>query len=81
MFEQTMCSSNLQAAQVREIGRYLQARDMSPFLNRGLIFASVHSLGTSPDSIDCWKRWANTGSDSVANSFRTQGCSSSGPKA
>ena len=32
-------------------------------------------------SIDCWKRWANTGPNSVASSFRTLGWSSSGPKA
>ena len=32
-------------------------------------------------SIDCWKRWANTGPYSVASSFRTLGWSSSGPKA
>ena len=32
-------------------------------------------------SIDCWKRWASTGPNSVASSFRTLGWSSSGPKA
>ena len=32
-------------------------------------------------SIDCWKRLANTGPSSVANSSRTMGYSSSGPKA
>ena len=37
--------------------------------------------GISPVSIDCWKRWANTGPNSVASSFRTLGWSSSGPKA
>ena len=37
--------------------------------------------GISPVSIDCWKRWANTGPSSVASSFRTLGWSSSGPKA
>ena len=45
------------------------------------MFARDHSLGISPLSIDCWKRWANTGPNSVTNSFRTLGWSSSGPKA
>ena len=54
MFEHTMCSSNLQGTQVKETGRYLQARDLSPFLNRGQMFARDHSLGSSPLSIDCW---------------------------
>ena len=40
-----------------------------------------HSFGISPVSIDCWKRWANTGPNSVASSFRTLRWSSSGPKA
>ena len=35
------------------------------------MFAREHSLGISPVSIDCWKRWANNGPKSVANSFRT----------
>ena len=51
------------------------------FLISGHIFARDHSLGISPMSIDCWNRWANTGSNSVASSFRTLGWSSSGPKA
>ena len=42
---------------------------------------SMVSLGISPVPIDCWKRWANTGPNSVASSFRTLGWSSSGPKA
>ena len=42
MFEHTMCSSNLQGTQVKETGRSLQASDLSPFLNKGLMFASVH---------------------------------------
>ena len=53
MFEHTMCSSNLQGTQVNEIGRYLQARDLSPFLNRGQMFARDHSIGISPLPIDC----------------------------
>ena len=32
-------------------------------------------------SRDCWKRWAKTGPNSFASSFRTLGCSSSGLKA
>ena len=39
-----------------------------------------HSFGISPVAIDCWKRWANTGPNSVASSFRTLGWNSSGPK-
>ena len=62
MLEHTMCSSNLQGTQVKE----RRARDLSPFLNRGQMFARDHSLGISPLSIDCWKRWANTESISVA---------------
>ena len=58
-----------------------RASDLSPFLNRGHILARDHSLGISPVSIDCWKRWANTGPDSITSSFRTLGWSSSGPKA
>ena len=46
----------------------------------GQILARDHSLGISPVSIDCWKRWANTGPNSIANSFRTPS-GSSGPKA
>ena len=38
-------------------------------------------FGISPVSIDCWKRCGNTGPNSIANSFRTLGWSSSGPKA
>ena len=53
MFEHTMCSSNLQGTQVKETGRLLQARDISPFLNSGQMFAKDHSLGISPLSIDC----------------------------
>jgi hypothetical protein len=34
-----MCSSNLQHTQVSEIGRYLAAVCLSPFLKIGLIFA------------------------------------------
>ena len=32
-------------------------------------------------SIDCWKRWANTGTNYVTNSFKTLGWSSSVHKA
>ena len=53
MFEHTMCSSNLQGTQVKETGRYLQVRDLSPSLNSGQMFARDHSLGFSPLSIDC----------------------------
>ena len=83
IFERTMCSSNLQGTQVRETGRQLHASDLSLFLKRGQIFARDHSFGISPVSIDCWKRWANTGPtcNSVASSFRTLVWSSSGPKA
>ena len=49
----------------------------NPFLKRGQIFVRDHSLGISPVSIDCWKRWANTGPNSVASFFRTLGWSSS----
>ena len=73
MFEHTMCFSNLQGTQVKETGRYLQASDLSPFLNKGIMFASVHSLGIPPESIDCWNRCVKMGPNSVANSFRTLG--------
>ena len=43
--------------------------------------ASDYSLGISPVLRDCWKRCANTGPIFFANSFRTLGWSSSGPKA
>ena len=74
-----MCSRSLQGIQVKETGRQLQARDLSPFLKGGQILASDHSLESSLVLIDCWKRWANTGPHSFANSFRTLGWSSSGP--
>ena len=45
------------------------------------MFARDHSKGISPVSIDCWKKWDNTGPNSVANSFRTQERSLSGPRA
>ena len=51
--------------------------DVSPVT----ILILIHSLGISPVSRDCWKRWAKTGPNSVASSFRTLGWSSSGPKA
>ena len=51
MFEHTMCSSNLQGTQVKETGRLLLARDLSPFLNSGQMFARDHSLEISPLSI------------------------------
>ena len=76
-----MCSSNLQGTQVKETGRKLQARDLSPFLNWGQMFARDHSLGISTLSIYCWKRWANIRHNSVANSFKNLGWSSPGPKA
>ena len=76
IFEHTMCSSNLQGTQVKETGRLLHASDLSLFLKRGQIFARDHSFGISPVSTDCWKRWANTGPNSVAGSFRTLGWSS-----
>ena len=38
-------------------------------------------LGISPVSLECWKRWANIGPSSDVSSFKTLGCSSSGPKA
>ena len=47
----------------------------------GQIFARDHSFWISPVSIDCWKRWANTGPNSIVSSFRTLGWSSSGLKA
>ena len=53
MFEHTMCTSNLQGTQVKETGRQLQARGLSPFLNSGKMFTRDHSLGISPLSIDC----------------------------
>ena len=59
----------------------MQAKDLSPFLKSGHIFARDHSLGISLASIDCWNRWANTGPNSEASSFRTLGWSSSGPEA
>ena len=59
----------------------ITSKDLSPFLKSGQILASDHSLGISPVLIDCWKRCANTGPNSFANSFRTLGWSSSGPKA
>ena len=73
VFQHTICSSNLQATQVKETGRLLQASDLSPFLNKGLMFASVHSLGISPESIDCWNRCAKIGPNFDASSFRTLG--------
>ena len=81
IFEQTTCSSNSLGAQIRETGRYLQAKELSPFWYRGHMFASDHSLGISSVSIDCWKRWANIGPNSDASSFKTLGWSSSSPKA
>ena len=49
---------------------------------RGVHVHPVHPGWIRPCvSIDCWKRWANTGPNSVASSFRTLGRSSSGPKA
>ena len=51
------------------------------FLKSGQIFARDHSFGISPVSIDCWKRLAITGPNSVANSLRILGWSSPGPKA
>ena len=43
--------------------------------------AKIFLRMVSPVSIDCWKRWANTGPYSVASSFRTLGWNSSGHKA
>ena len=45
------------------------------------MFASHHSIGISPVSIDCCKRCANIGTNLAANSYRTLECSSSSPKA
>ena len=81
IFEHAMCSSNLQGTQFKGTGRSLHASDLSLFLKSGQIFARDHSFGISPVSIDCWKRWAITGPNSVASSFRNLGWSSSGPKA
>ena len=45
ILEHTRCSRSLQGTQVKETGRYLQARDLLAFLNRGQMFARDHSLG------------------------------------
>ena len=49
--------------------------------NEKNVWMARSRMNTAPVSIDCWKRWANTGPNSVASSFRTLGWSSSGPKA
>ena len=59
--------------QVKKTGRQLHAKDLSAFLNRRQMFAKDHSLGISPESIDCYKRCAKTGPSSDANSLRTLG--------
>ena len=54
---------------------------MSSFLKSGHKLGSDQFLAISPVLIDCWKRCVYTGPYSFANSFRTPGWSSSGPKA
>ena len=56
ILEHNICLSNVHGTQVRETGRLLQAKDLSPFLKSGHIFFRDHSLGISRVSIDCWKR-------------------------
>ena len=47
-----MCSSNLHGTLVRETGRSLQAKGLSPFLKTGHIFARDHFFGISSVTSD-----------------------------
>ena len=60
MFENTMCSSNLQGTQVKETGRWLQARDLSPFSNSGQMFERDHFLANLSSYFRCYPwDWGN----------------------
>ena len=61
-------------------GRPTKPEPSQILLHLQQLFARDHSFGISPVTSDCWKRWVNTGPNSVASSFRTLGWSSSGPK-
>ena len=74
MFEHPMCSSYLQRRHVNETGRQLLAKTMSPFLNKGQMFAKDHSSGITPVFNDCRNKCAKTGPSSSASSFKILGC-------
>ena len=77
-----MCSSNLQGTQVRGNRTIVASKGPISLFEQGdKCLQETIPLGISPLSIDCRKRWVNTGPNSVANSFKTLGWSSSGPKA
>ena len=58
----------------------VESKSSISFLKRGQMFARSHSFGISPVSRDCWNKCENTGPSLFANSLRTLGWSSSGPK-
>ena len=49
-----MCSSNLQAIDVKDTGLYFEGRCISPFLNTGTIWASLQSDGVSSSASEYW---------------------------
>ena len=76
-----MCSSNLQAMHVREIGLWLEASALSPFLNTGITQACFQSAGKMHWSREAWNIRVKDGASSAACSFRRRDGISSGPAA
>ena len=83
IFEHTMCSSNLQGTQVKDPGNNCTQGTCHYSWKGGRYLQEGKRplLWDFTVSVDCWKRWANTGPNSVASSFRTLGWSSPGLKA
>lgn len=66
----TICSKVLQHIDVRDTGRYLDALDLSPFLNNGVTYAVFQSSGTFPWSNDDWNMMVSIGDTDVAIAFK-----------
>ena len=78
--EWMMCSKVLQRIQVSEIGRYLAAAALSPFLKIGETKALFQMAGMMPCLIDAWKSRLIAGDISAAAILRSFASILSGPR-
>ena len=81
MLDASMCSRTFHRMQVREIGRWLDASDLSPFLYIGVTLALHQSVGSLPVSKDRSKITLIMGASSTRSSFQISGLILSGPVA
>ena len=81
IFETSMCSNNFEAIHVSDMGLYLHALDLEPFLYTGTTSALLQSSGTTPVSKDKLNINVRMGAISWCSSLRIIGEISSGPEA